>query len=195
MADQVEICNNALIKAGGAIINSIDDETKEARLCKASFNTSMRYVLRMHSWNCVTARATLSPLATTPDHEWSYAFAFPSDLLRFLKIYQNDEYRIERKKILANSDTLEIKYVFDPGEELSLLDVGCAEAVASYLAFNISYALTQDRILKERLFSEYVEILRQTKSVDAKEDPALRLDASEWEDSRYDGASRTLRDV
>jgi len=57
--DKVAICNSALTLVATRKIVTIDDQSKEARECKANYDLCRRAVLRMHRWNFATTRVLL----------------------------------------------------------------------------------------------------------------------------------------
>jgi len=59
------ICNMALSKVSNKLIDSLTDNTPEARLCNLFYTPAVNEILRLHDWNWATALATLSPLTLT----------------------------------------------------------------------------------------------------------------------------------
>ena len=185
MANQIEICNSALIKIGADVINALSDDTKGANLCKTSFSNCRKIVLRAHPWNCATKRVVLSPLVGAPAFDYAYRFQLPSDFVRFLTINPDgdDDYRIEGTLLLADTDTIQLKYISDGVLDEELDDL-CAEAVACYLAWHISYAITQSNKVKTDMWESYIGALRMAKSADAQEHPTVEFDVDVWLESR-----------
>ena len=62
----VDLCNMALIRLGATRITSIDDDSKQALLCKQYYEQTRDEVLYDHEWNCAIVRASLAQLAETP---------------------------------------------------------------------------------------------------------------------------------
>lgn len=188
--DQVQICNSALIKIGSTPILSLDDGSKSANLCKNSFEYVKRIVLRWHPWNFAVKRVLSSPLATTPAFGYTYEHQIPADALRILAISPKDEleYRIEGKKILTDSDNLEIKYVKDV-VDLTEIDMIAAEAIACYLAWHIAYSITDSNTVRDKMLGLFEGMMKKAKTVDAQEEPAAEMEANLWVDSR-EGHSR-----
>ena len=187
--DIVEIANSGFIKIGAEQIMAFTDDSKEGRLASLRFRPDLRTVLRWHPWNTVVERVVLAPLLTIPPYDFTHWFQLPSDMLRLLEVQDQDDYRIEGRRLLSDSTTENIKYIKDPGDSVNELDQLCAEAIATYFAWDVSYAITQSRTLKEQMFGEFQAIFRHAKSVDAKEDPALLIGADQWVDSRTNPAS------
>lgn len=181
----VAIANSALTKLGAQIITDLTEDSKEARLCNARIYEVRDLVLRTHPWNFAIKREILAPISENPAFGYNYQFNLPTDWLRTLAVYpESEDYKMEGGKILANINKLELVYTYRVSNP-ALIDVLCAEVIACYLAYDISYALIQTGQVQEQLYSLYQEKLRQAKSVDAKEDPARELEANLFLESRY----------
>lgn len=184
-ASFVSIANSALTKLGAQLITSLDEESKEARLCSARIYDVKDFVLRSHLWNFATKRVVLSPEVATPAFEYDYQFTVPVDFLRIVTIRPTSEdYVVENGKILSNTSELELVYIYQVSNP-TLIDAHCAEVIACYLAYDISYALIQTGQIQQQLYELYQQKLRQAKSIDAKENPARELSADLFLDSRY----------
>ena len=68
MASVVEICNNALNQLGASTILSLTEDSKNARLCNARYESIRNAVFRSHAWNCLMARQELA--ADTYAYAW-----------------------------------------------------------------------------------------------------------------------------
>lgn len=187
--DAVEVANSALAKIGAATILSLDDDTKEARLCKLRINPIRKIVLRMHPWNCALDRQSLAPLAETPAFGFSQVFQQPSNCLRIVDIEPDDVfYRIEGRKIYANESELQLKFVKDE-TDWTKLDELISEAIACYLAWDIGFPITQSNSVVERCWKQFEMLKRQAKSVDAQEERDYELKANTFLDARISGTA------
>lgn len=187
--DAVEVANSALAKIGAPTILSLDDDTKEARLCKIRLTPIRRIVLRMHPWNCAIARVSLAPLVETPAFDFTQVFQMPSDCLRLIEITPRDVfYRIEGRKILANESELQLRYLKDE-TDWTKLDELLSEAIACYLAWDIGYPIVQSNTVVERCWKQFETIKRQAKSVDAQEERDYELTADTFLDARIQGTA------
>ena len=65
MASVIEICNSALLQLGAQAITSLTENSKNARLCNARFNTVRDSVFRSHPWNSLIKRQKLAADVTT----------------------------------------------------------------------------------------------------------------------------------
>ncbi len=182
----VEICNSALVKIGAKTILSIDDDTKEANLCKVRIFPVRRIVLRMHPWNCAIDRQKLAPTTTAPVYGYSYAFNLPGGNLRLLEVADDIPYRLEGKRILCDATAINVKYINDV-EDFTALDELVCEAIACYLAWDTAFALTQSNTAREFAWKQFMTVVRQAKSVDAQEERDHVLEANTLVDSRIQG--------
>jgi len=89
MTTPVDICNVALAHIGHkATVVSIDppESSNEAEYGALFWPTVRRSTLSSHSWGFATVRVSLASLAITPPTPWLYAYAKPSNCVRFLGI-------------------------------------------------------------------------------------------------------------
>ena len=87
MADSpVAICNLALGWVGGDLITSLDDNSKEAKLCKANYELLRDAVLEEREWTFAVKRMRLVRVTDEPVYGWSAAFQIPPEVLRVLQI-------------------------------------------------------------------------------------------------------------
>lgn len=169
MASQTEIVNRALIKLGGDTVTDISDRSKSARVMSAIWDTVRRSELTKNFWNFALTRAALPALGSVPLSQFTIAYQLPSD---YLKIYQvgdfydvnsltdyinadDSPYAIEGQKILTNLDApLNIRYVSDVTNS-GLFDPLFAEMLASKLAYEACYQITQSRQGQEIAMNDY----------------------------------------
>jgi hypothetical protein len=95
MADSIEaICNLGLLVIGVTRgIDSIDDGSEEADVCKAIYEQDRDEVLSAFAWPFATAHVRPAPIDSTTlalggvPSGWLYAFAMPADALRVRSIF------------------------------------------------------------------------------------------------------------
>lgn len=192
----VSIANSALIKLGAKEIISLTANIKSAQLCNARYEAVRDIVLRKHPWNCAIKRVVLSPSVTTPAFGYDNQFPLPSDWIRTLEVGPDairDNYKVESKHILANTDEIELKYIYRVTDPTTLDDL-CIEAISARLAFDICFALTQSDAARSTMWEYYQDALRKAKSADAKEEPAQEIEADEFIEARHSGITWNRRD-
>ena len=86
MASQVSICNLALGWIGANLITSLDDDNREAQLCKTNFADIRDAVLEEREWTFAVRRLSLAPTVLKPVYGYGNQFLLPPDVIRVLNI-------------------------------------------------------------------------------------------------------------
>jgi hypothetical protein len=86
MASQVSICNQALGWLGANLIISLNDDNKEAQLCKTNYPDIRDAVLEEREWTFCVRRISLSPLVLEPVYGYTNQFLLPPDVIRILNV-------------------------------------------------------------------------------------------------------------
>ena len=169
MASVVQICNSALNQLGAASITALTDNSKNARLCNARYETIRDAVYRSHPWNCLIKRQQLAQDTATPAYGFNFQFTLPSDCLRLLGLdAYNSDHKVEGRKILCNESTIKISYVAqitDPNE----LDVLTRETISAGLAADLAYAITANLQVSKMMQEKYQFKLSEARHTDASE--------------------------
>lgn len=184
MASVISICNSALIKLGANTITALTENSKEARLCNAQFETVRDRLLQAHPWNNAIKRIALNTLTDVPVFGYSYMAQLPNDYLRVLEVYPRVEYVIEGDKLLSNSDTMAIKYMHSATDP-SKYTPRFAEALAYELGKELSYALIQSNTQQAQFMQIAEDYISKARSFDAQEGTPQQFFDSSWEDSRF----------
>lgn len=107
MATDLEIANQALTRVGAETITSgewASPTHERARVVVNSWPFVRKAVLREHSWNSVTTRATLKSRdaaipAFVPDWDFTAVFPLPVNCLRVLEVSGTEQWRIENAPV------------------------------------------------------------------------------------------------
>lgn len=86
MASQVSICNQALGWLGANLITSLDDDNREAQLCKTNYPDIRDAVLEEREWTFCVRRIMLSPTVVEPVYGYTNQFLLPPDVIRILNV-------------------------------------------------------------------------------------------------------------
>lgn len=184
-ASEAEIVNSALAKVGGGRVIALTDDTPHARLMSEQYPKVRDDLLRGHPWNFAIVRTLLAATTTSPAYKYTYQYRVPADCVRVLDIDSQDfEWEREGQYIVTDSNSLGIRYVRRV-TEVGLFDSNFCEVLATKLAADVCYALTQSTSLKELLMKEYTQKLREARSFDGQEGGPTRVYAKEWLNSRY----------
>jgi len=184
---ETSICNSALSKIGADRINSLTEDSKEARLCNEQYAKLRNEVLRSHPWNFAIKRKSLSLSAETPTFEYDNFFPIPSDCLRVLKVNDTGvKFKIEGNKIATDNDEISIMYIAKI-TNTALFSVDFAEVLAWRIAADLAYSIVQSRTVWADTMAIYREFLRNARSMDAQEGSPEDFIADTWIESRDRG--------
>lgn len=190
MASVVEICNSAILKIGGTRITALTDDSREAAVCNEQFGKIRDAELRKHTWNFAIKRKKLARLADAPAFGWTYQYQLPSDFIRVIALYDNDDglgaldCRIEGKMVLADVTDVWLRYVArveDPNE----FDVLFAEALAFRMAQELAVPIAGSNSLLQAMESGYRQAVTQARSVDSIEDFPDTMPIASWASARH----------
>jgi len=185
MASEVDICNRALQKLGAKRITSLSEDSVNGRACNSAYEIIRDAELRAHPWNFSIQRSELAADATSPDWGRANAYQLPSDFIRLLEDYPEDnsnskDWQIEGRKIYSDDDDpIYIRYIARV-EDTSAYDSLFIEALAAKLAFELCEELTQSNTKKEGLRSDYEQAIRQAKRANAIENIAAEPPQDTW---------------
>lgn len=190
-ATGVSICSNALLILGAQTINSFTDEADldRAKLCANLYPTVRNELLRSHPWNCAVKRLILSPDAVPPAFGYDQQFELPADCLRVLEVGEGGcqiDYRIEGRRIQANTTVLELRYIF-ANEVESTWDDSLVQLATLAMAARMAYAITQSTSMEQSRLQEFQMALRTAKAVDGQEEPPQTLGDFPLYQARFGG--------
>lgn len=183
---QIALWNMALALVGDDQANGIDDDTRQARVCRAHYASARDSTLAAHPWNCATTRVSLARLATDPQWGFSAAFQIPADCLRVKMVYGIGEWRREGSAILCNAPSCEIAYVRrleDTTQYTPLL----FSAVAHLMASRMAVPLARDKDLQRTLHEAWRRELDEARYIDALEQGGEHSDSVYTETARITG--------
>lgn len=185
MASEVDICNRALQKLGAKRITSLSEDSVNGRACNAAYEIIRDAELRAHPWNFAISRSELAADATEPDWGRGNAFQLPSDFLRLMPPYPEDnsnylDWQIEGQKIYSDdSDPIYIRYVARISDT-SLFDALFIEALSAQLAFELCEEITQSNTKKEALRADYDVAIKRARRANAIENVAAEPPEDTW---------------
>lgn len=85
---QLDICNNALALVGqGQLLNSLDDNKKEALICKRLYQRTIERALDKYNFSFVRKDEVITKdflLADAVSLPWLYTYTIPDDVMRVL---------------------------------------------------------------------------------------------------------------
>lgn len=183
MASEVDICNRALGKLGAATIISLEDDDPKAVVLNVAYALVRDAELRRRRWKFALARASLPALAQAPAFGYTRQFQFPADCLRVIQVGEFDlgpdltDYRsaptelfsIEGRAILTNlAAPLAIRYIHRI-EDTGLFDACFVETLASRLAYECCFRITQSDSGRQLAWADYRNSLSEARRANALE--------------------------
>lgn len=177
-SSSVQICNRGLQLLGAARITALTDTSVNARAMNVAYEPVRLAELRRHTWNFAIKREQLAASATAPAFGRARAFPLPSDYLRLLPPYPEENFNsrdwlIEQiagqpAVVTADAAPLNIRYVSNV-EDPNVMDAAFREALSHALALATCEELTQSNSKYERIAAEYVRLIRDAKRTNAIE--------------------------
>lgn len=199
---ETDICNSALIKLGAERILDLNDESKEGRLCKEHYPRVRDKLLRSHPWNFATQRLKLAKTTNVPVFQFDFEYQLPGDFLYLTasdienirvrsdlgivdtSLADTERFRIEKDKLLSNSDEVHIEYVALI-TDTTLMDPNFRETLSDLLASDLAYAIVQSQSLAQALFAKHKDSLREARTIDAQQGSFLRPIEGSWIATRF----------
>lgn len=193
-----DVANMALGILVEAPIDSLDDDTKAARLLNLHYETTRQSELMKNPWHFAIFRVDQDAETDAPtSDEYAYAYAVPDDALRVLPLTDNGEaggrripFKQEGGLILTNySGPRIIRYIgnlTDPGDWDPLF----IEALAARLAMKIAMPLTnKPSVLQgaQLVYNEAISEARRVNSIVSSSVSSTRTWAEErgdWSEAR-----------
>jgi len=185
MSNQLTISNGALQKIGAQRIMSVDEKSKEAKICAAEYDKIRKVVLRMYPWGFAAHRVVLSPLAGAPAFKFQYAYQLPSDYLRIIELYNyHGEHVVEGVQLLCDTDELSLRYVRDI-TDFTVSDPLFVDAFEWYLAYTISRYIVESDTVRQECLQAFKSIMPISKFVQSTENSQRYLEADDLIESRW----------
>lgn len=157
MSTQIDICNQALMLLGQNTIQSLTENTAEAKACNTFYANALNSVLRDIKPPFIMARVAPGALLATPlSGLYIYAYPVPTNCLLVVELgtslntgqpqgaYQDSlAWTVEQQSILTNQPILWIRYLTVLQSVESVMDENFVASLAAYLAFKIAYTITE----------------------------------------------------
>ena len=196
---EAQICSFALDMLKADPIDSLDEDSTNAKLCSRSWPLIRDAVLRAYPWNCALRFASLAADGTAPPFKWARSFTLPNGpedplagvgpyALRVWKINGEVEYdkkyALRGRKIYTDEAApLEIEYL---GRllDVSQYDALLVQALAARLAWLLAYPLTGSTQVMRDMRDSYKAVLDEARQVDAQEGSPEDLLADDFIESR-----------
>lgn len=180
---EIEICSAALNALGTNGIISFEEDTDEARACKAFYPIIRDKVLEDRVWSFAKRQYVLTPHVDAPAFGWTRKFEVPSEVVRVHRVDDGSgEYRmgweLQGRFILADESPIYVTGVRRE-TDCSLYSPSFALALTLRLAVALSVPLTENRQLKADLWQEYQHEIKEASGLDGAQGKA-EVVRSDW---------------
>lgn len=194
------ICNIALgwLRAN-LIVNFDDDESVEAKLCRANYDRIREAVLEDREWRFATKRVTMVESAETPTYGWAFKFTLPADTIRALAVSatkptgitnsamdNNIEWEREENFINADRASIFLRYTFNI-EVTTMFSPGFVQALATRLAAELAVPLTGSDKRHDSLLKQYIGMVDRAGTRDGMQGKAKQRRPGRLQKARYRG--------
>ena len=182
----------ALSKLGAKRITTTSDDTVSARAAVAVYTEILDEVLMEHAWSFAQKRVALAELGTDPvweDDGMTVAYGIPTDMLKLNYVNTpSATIRVESVGILSDTSGLEILYTYR-ATDTTKYSTMFVTALATRLAAEMAFGLTNSKTAMEYLMKEYEEIrLPRAIAADSQQGSPLSPSQNEWLGSRTSGS-------
>jgi len=164
MPSKIEIINQALILLGEDLVADLSAGAGE--VADTLYKTVNHNLLSSYRWRFATKKVALSEYAGSPVNEWDRHFSLPTDFILLNRVYPEARFEIFEDKILTDSTTISIEYVFDPGEKT--YPVYYTRALSHVLAADMAMSIANDKKLAEMMDSKATRSLGFAKNRDSQ---------------------------
>jgi len=198
--DETDIVNVALRMIAGKPITALDDGTTNGNIASDLYTIVRDELLRAHTWRFATKLVKLTRLATAPTHGYDYAYGFPADWLRTVRVSDNDanvgHIRYEEAEIagvgalMSSAESLYLQYIYTL-TDTNRMSAGFVKALATALARDMALPVGNSNTMREEYTVQAKTDLRIAKSTDSQGSPARQPPVGSWVTERH-GLSSTI---
>lgn len=195
MADQLSLCNRALMAVGNEPLASLAQNDKPGRLVRALWPQLRDELLASHPWNFAITRTSLAALEAAPAWDYARAFGLPADCLRVWRLnlcHPLVRWRVEGRTIVTDEDApLEVLYI-RATEEVGYYPAGFASALVARLAMELAQPIAASASLRDQMTREYRAALSHARSQNAQEGAPERIWSDVLVDALHAGNSEPM---
>jgi len=168
MASVVEICNMALGHVGVAReISALDEGSTEADQCARYYEQCRDWLLARYDWDFARQYQALALVATEPNADWGYAYRYPTDCLKLIRLVSGNRkperipWRLghDSQGLLIYTDTEDAVALYVARvENTERFSPAFVEALAWRLATQIAIPLSRSREERDYAVRRFEEL-------------------------------------
>lgn len=185
----VEICNAALALVKKAGIVSLEDNSAQARACKALYAPMRDKVFEDRNWSFAKGQFRLDPLGAPPLFGWAKRYQLPGEVIAPLRVFSDVDgtpaaYEIHGREIYSDADVLYIT-AKTKVEDASAYTPGFCAAVAMLLASVLAVPLAENAALGASYATQYQKFLKDAAGADGSGHSSTGARPSDLKTKRY----------
>lgn len=186
----VSICNSGILKVGGELISSLDDNTRTSNICQSQYPILRDEVMRSCPWRFALTQRVLSvPSGTPPAFGYSSAYDIPSDILRVWIVGTRNWTEVGNQILCDKPDGINCLCI-EQNTDPTSYDAQFAEALSWRIAQEIALALVQSVPLAQQMEKGYEKAMALARSSNAVIGSPESLVADTWTNARKYGQNR-----
>jgi hypothetical protein len=159
MADQISICNQALLMLGDTVIQSLTEDGKQALVANNFYLDSRDHVLRDIKPSFAIVRAPAPTQSLTLSELLPYTYALPDNCVVVLSVLFDKDPRanwiVEGLNVLSAQPLTQLVYIANDVGLERIFDSSFVKALVAYLASEFCYALTGSATKSIELLAVY----------------------------------------
>ena len=201
---QLGLFNEALRILGERQLLSLTENREPLRVLNNIWNDgAVDYCLEQGLWNFATRAVEIDASTTVTQFGYVNAFDKPSDHIRTVGVAEDEYFNVPLLRMIeetgfwfADIDPIYVRYISNSdsyGNDMTRWPKTFAKYVASYLASEAAFTITQSPDKKQLAMSEMALRLRDARSKDAMADPTGFAPQGNWSRARQ-GYRNSTRD-
>lgn len=200
MTSQLELYNKALAHFGERSLANLSENREPCRALDGVYDAAVLACLEDGDWHFARRTVMQEPDAdATTEFGWLYTYSIPAeDWVKLYQISANEflsfplnDYVNEGGMIRANITPIYLTYISkhaDFGLDLTKWPGYFADFVGADLADRVSFRITQDKELRDRIKKTREQYRKKAASKDAQQGPPIAPPTGTWVRSRRRGS-------
>ncbi|GGD73902.1 hypothetical protein [Croceicoccus mobilis] len=194
MADKTAIFNAAAVRMGteARVTDAELDDRPLPRTLREIWDIERQGAIRDGAWNFAVMRDALAADAGVVPYPFQFAYPLPAKCLRLLEVLNDPgraSYQLEGGKILCDAAApLYVRYLVDMPNPATW-DAAFADAFAWRLAWKAGPRIVGSTFDENAAFQGWRMAVSAANRVDARENPPIEMEESEWVTARFAGYS------
>lgn len=189
LTSEAALVSTALIRIGEQPIESLGDNSRQARLANRFYQSVRDTVLILHPWNEATKRVVLA--SSGSGEPWGFAnlFPLPADFLRELNVSDDDHnhtnirFRVEVNGIVSDETVINLRYVFRLVDPTKMSD-GLKTAISFRLSAELAASMGKDQGVVRDMWALHKDAMADFQFIDTSQGPIDVIQGTTWLDAR-----------